>query len=223
MPQDEKPPFRAPIGRATRAARDEEIVLDWRDGATQRAIATKHKVSVETVRAVIRRAVPQEERRARQRSASVANRVGMGDSREDVAAELEATMRFEAFVLCWLWAGVEIENIAAFLAGVDMRAEDAGGAATNAWDDEDELDRIDRQKMSKVRAIIREVRLAAEPPIPDMEHDRDQGLSYTALAAKYGLSPRACQRLIRARKVLAIANEEWAAKEPHHSIRHELP
>ena len=213
MPQDEKPPFRAPIGRATRAARDEEIVLDWRDGATQRAIATKHKVSVETVRAVIRRAVPQEERRARQRSASAANRVGMGDSREDVAAEMDATARFKSFVLCWLWAGEGIENISAFLAG----------AATNAGDDEGEFDRIERQKRSQVRALIREVRLAAEPPIPDMEHDRDQGLSYTALAAKYGLSPSACQRLIRARKVLAIANEEWAAKEPHRSIRHELP
>lgn len=215
MPQDEKPPFRAPIGAQTRAARDAEIVLDWRDGATQSVIATKHKVSVDTVRAVIRRAVPQEELRARQRSTSVANRVGMeGESREDVAAGLESVMRLEAFVVRWLWSGSKIEEIAAFLAGAAM-------AATNARDDEFERE-FDRKRL-KVRAIVREVRLAAEPPIPDMEHDRESGLSYTALAAKYGLSPRACQRLIRARKVLAIANEEWAANASHQSIRHELP
>lgn len=203
MPQDEKPPFRAPIGAQTRAARDAEIVLDWRDGATQSVIATKHKVSVDTVRAVIRRAVPQEELRARQRSTSVANRVGMeGESREDVAAGLESIMRSEADVVILLWLGSTIEDVAATSEG-----------------------RLSREK---VRAIVREVRLAAEPPIPDMEHDRDQGLSYTALATKYGFSPRACQRLIRARKVLAIADEEWvnmvtAIASQHHFIRHELP
>ena len=137
-----------------------------------------------------------------------------GESREDVAAGLESVMRLEAFVVRWLWSGSKIEEIAAFLAGAAM-------AATNARDDEFERE-FDRKRL-KVRAIVREVRLAAEPPIPDMEHDRESGLSYTALAAKYGLSPRACQRLIRARKVLAIANEEWAANASHQSIRHELP
>ena len=207
MQQDEKPPFRAPIDAQTPVARDEEIVLDWRDGATQIAIATKHKVSVKTVGAVIRRAVPQEERRARQRSVSAANRIGDGFSHEDVAAGVESIMRSDAHVVVSLWTGSTVEELAAYSEG--------------------------RWSREKVRAVIREVRRAAEPTFPDMEHDRDMGLSYTALAAKYGLSPRACQRLIRARKVLAIANEQWEEMTasyqdffegvPHAFIRHELP